>query len=319
MATHTTANGPPLPADWEGYWTDYTLLKGRSLSPRTLAAYRDSFIYLGRFLAPEVPDLADLTRRQVAAYLDFTLASTSATTTGLRYRGLAAVINFLADPGEDDEPFIPKNPMKGLRPPKVEEQPVAVLTVDDGKALLKACKGPAFEARRDEALIRFLFDTGVRRGELVSMRTSPDHLNLHEGRALVSGKTGARWVAFGPATGAALYRYIRVRRSRADGSDALWIGHKGPLAGNGIYQVLARRFKDAGVEVGHRTHVFRHTFSHMWQSSGGGVAELVALNGWKGPAMAYRYGKSAAAERAHEAHRKLSPGELLDAKVRKRR
>jgi site-specific recombinase XerD len=210
MSTATSA--AQLPADWEGYWTNYTLLKGRSLRPRTLAAYRDSFIYLGRFLAPDVPDLADLNRRQVAAYVDHTMATTSASTTGLRYRGLAAVINFLADPGEDDEPFIPKNPMKGLRPPKVEEQPVAVLSIDDAKALLKACKGPAFEARRDEALIRFMFDTGCRRGEVASMKVGYG-LDLHEGRALVTGKTGTRWVAFGPATGAALYRYIRVRRA----------------------------------------------------------------------------------------------------------
>ncbi len=316
MATNTAMNPPKLPADWEGYWTDYTLLKGRSLSPRTLAAYRDSFVYLGRFLAPDVPDLADLNRRQVAAYLDHTLATTSASTTGLRYRGLAAVINFLADPGEDDEPFIPRNPIKGLRPPKVEEQPVPVLSIDDAKALLKACKGPLFEDRRDEALIRFMFDTGCRRGEVASMQVG-NALDLHEGRALVTGKTGPRWVAFGPATGAALYRYIRVRRSRAHGTDALWLGRKGALLGNGVYQLLARRFKEAGVDVGKRAHVFRHTFSHMWQARGGGIAELVALNGWSGPTMAYRYGKSAASERAHEAHRRLSPGELLDAKSRR--
>jgi integrase len=109
---------------------------------------------------------------------------------------------------------------------------------------------------------------------------------------------------------------LRLRRHRGHG-DALWLGHKGPLLGNGVYQLLARRFREAGVEQGKRAHVFRHTFSHMWQARGGGVAELVALNGWSGPTMAYRYGKSAAAERAHEAHRKLSPGELLDTRTRR--
>ena len=299
-----------LPADWENYWSDYELLKGRELSPRTLASYRDSLVYLGRFLGPDVPPLAELNKRQLAAYLDYTLAATSATTTALRFRGLAAVINWLANPGEDDEPFLEKNPIKGLRPPRVEEQPVPVLPKDAVRKILAACKGPDFENRRDEALIRMLYDTGCRRGEMVSMTLAS--LNLRDGTVLVNGKTGPRIVAFGPSTGAALHRYVRLRQHRAPRSEqALWIGHKGALLGNGVYQILSRRFELAGIESKQKAHVFRHTFSHEWRRAGGGMDDLVALNGWKGPAMALRYGKSAAAERAREMHHKLGLGEKL--------
>jgi len=301
-----------LPADWEGYWTDYTLLKGRSLSARTLENYRDTFTLLGRFLGPQVPPLADLTRRQLAAFLDHCLATTSATTTGMRYRGLSAVLNWLAAPGQEDEPFLEHNPLKGLRPPKDQQQPVAVLSQDDVRRLHAACRGPEFENRRDEALIRFMHDTGCRRGEVASMQVTPEWLNLKGGTAMVTGKTGPRIVAFGPSAGAALYRYLRLRQRRAPRTEpALWIGRKGKLLGNGIYQVLKRRFADAGVDASKKAHVFRHPFSHEWQAAGGSVPDLVALNGWRGPAMAYRYGASAAGERARESHRRLSPGERL--------
>ncbi len=301
----------PLPADWEGYWTDYTLLKGRSLSPRTLENYRDTFDLLGRFLTP-APLLAELTRHQLAAFLDHCLATTSATTTGMRYRGLSAVLAWLAKPGDDDEPFLAHNPLKGLRPPKDVQQPVAVLSQDDVRQLLATCRGPLFDNRRDEALIRFMHDTGCRLGEVTSMQATPDWLNLKEGTAMVTGKTGPRVIAFGPTAGAALYRYVRLRQRRAPRTEtALWIGHKGPLQGNGIYQLLKRHFIDAGLETKKRAHVFRHTFSHEWQAAGGSVPDLVALNGWSGPAMAYRYGNSVAAERARESHRRLSPGERL--------
>jgi site-specific recombinase XerD len=303
---------PPLPADWEAYWTDFELLKGRSLSPRTLENYRDTLSLLGRFLEPKPPTLASLTRRQLAEFLDHCLASTSASTTGMRYRGLAAWFNWLAKPGEDDEPFLESNPMKGLRAPKDVQKPVAVLSQEDVRRLIAACRGPEFENRRDEALIRFMHDTGCRRGEVASMQVTAEWLNLKQGTAMVTGKTGPRVIAFGPSAGAALYRYVRLRqRHAARNETALWIGHKGPLQGNGIYQLLKRRFALAGVTASKRAHVFRHTFSHEWQAAGGSVPDLVALNGWRGPAMAYRYGNSVAAERARESHKRLSPGERL--------
>ena len=33
VATNAAQNLRLLPADWEGYWTEYTLLKGRALRP----------------------------------------------------------------------------------------------------------------------------------------------------------------------------------------------------------------------------------------------------------------------------------------------
>lgn len=305
-------NDAPLPADWEDYWTDFTLLKGRSLSPRTIENYRDTFVLLGRFLGPRPPELAELTRRQLAAFLDQCLTTTSATTVGMRFRGLSAVLSWLAKPGQDDEPFLEHNPLKGLRPPKEEQQPVAVLSQDDVRRVLAVCRGPEFDNRRDEALIRFMHDTGCRRGEVASMQTTPEWLNLKEGTAMVTGKTGPRIIAFGPTAGAAIYRYLRLRQRRASRADtALWIGRKGKLTGNGIYQLISRRFDEAHMTVAKKAHVFRHTFSNEWQSVGGSEGDLMQLNGWKSTAMAHRYGRSAAAARAREAHRRLSPGERL--------
>jgi site-specific recombinase XerD len=85
VASSIATKSTSLPADWEGYWTDYELLKGRSLSSRTLENYRETFELLGRYLVPQVPPLAELTRRQLADFLDHCLRSTSATTTGMRF------------------------------------------------------------------------------------------------------------------------------------------------------------------------------------------------------------------------------------------
>jgi integrase/recombinase XerC len=59
------------------------------------------------------------------------------------------------------------HPMERVKPPEIPGRPVPVLQESDLLGLLRACDGTDFEARRDAALIRFLLDTGARRGELV--------------------------------------------------------------------------------------------------------------------------------------------------------
>jgi integrase len=66
---------------------------------------------------------------------------TSAATAAMRYRGLSAVFGWLAKPGGDDEPYIERNPVKGLEPPKFQEEPVPILSLEDAKRLVAACRG----------------------------------------------------------------------------------------------------------------------------------------------------------------------------------
>jgi hypothetical protein len=49
--------------------------------------------------------------------------------------------------------------MDGALPPIVPEQPVPVLTLEQLRALIEACKGNGMIERRDNAIIRLLLDT----------------------------------------------------------------------------------------------------------------------------------------------------------------
>jgi integrase len=94
-------------------------------------------------------------------------------------------------------------------------------------------------------------------------------------------------------------------------SDGLWLGPRGQLTPDGVYQVLERLGRQAGLGRGLYTHLFRHSFASRWKGSGGSAEDLQRLGGWKDPRMVLRYGAWAADQRAREAHRRLSPGDRI--------
>lgn len=205
--------------------------------------------------------------------------------------------------------------MRNMKRPIVPEQPAPHLSDVQLRALLKACEGRAFEDVRDLAIVRLMIDTGCRRGEIAGLRLGNVMIDVKAGRGAITvlGKgRRERSLPFGVKTALALRRYQKAREghARANGTDALWLSYRGALSGDGLMQMLQRRGEKAGI-VGMHPHLLRHTFAHRWQMPGESESDLMALAGWRSPAMLRRYASGAAMERAHAAAERLGLGDKL--------
>ena len=112
-----------------------------------------------------------------------------------------------------------------------------------------------------------------------------------------------RTVKIGYDAARSLDRYLRMRaRHPLARRPELWLGarNRGPLTASGIYQVIARRGRQCGVDAW--PHRFRHHFSHTWLDRGGPEGDLMELNGWTSPQMLRRYGANARSARARRTY-----------------
>jgi site-specific recombinase XerD len=223
-----------------------------------------------------------------------------------QFRALQQFFRWLAD--EEQLP----DPMARLRTPKVTEKLVPVFSSEELSALEKICRGRTFAQRRDAAIIAVLTATGIRAGELAGIRYDAGDprrrgVDLWRREITVRGKGGRpRVVRIGHEAARALDRYLRIRSRHAQAWRAqLWLGvnNRGPMTANGIYQMIARRGRQAGVDAW--THLFRHHFSHTWLNRGRAEGDLMELNGWSSAQMLRRYGARARSARARRTYDRI--------------
>lgn len=302
MATNRqrTPDLAALLPSWELY------LRAERKSPATIKAYGDG---VRRFLGwcAETGHEPVLDRPTVAAFVAALLdEGAEPATARSRQLALRRFSAWLVEEGEADADAV-----AGMKPPRLDAKVVQPLTDDDLRLLLKACAGPDFRDRRDEALVRFMVETGVRAGEAAALQLAD--VDLAHGTVVVRrGKGGkGRVVPIGPQTARAIDRYLRLRRShRLAALPGLWLGERGKgFTYDALHKSLSGRAEAAGL-VGFHPHLLRHTAAHRWLAAGGSEGGLMAVAGWTRPDMLLRYTRAQAEARAADEARRLNLGEL---------
>lgn len=299
----------PAPLDLAELLGSWELaLRAERKSPQTVKSYGDG---VRAFLSwcKATDQSAELTRSRLRGFVEALLADGAKPTTAVsRHLAVRRFSAWLADEGEQDT-----DQLLGVKPPKVDKAVTEPLTDAELKALLNACRGTELRDKRDEAILRMMYTTGMRAGEAVALAVDDLKLNQDPPHVIVRrGKGGkGRIVPLAPEVALAVDRYRRLRRGhRLADSPQLWLGDRGrAFSYDALHKTLRMRADRAGIERFH-PHLLRHTAAHRWLARGGSEGGLMAVAGWSSADMLQRYTKARAEERAISEAQALNLGEL---------
>lgn len=109
---------------------------------------------------------------------------------------------------------------------------------------------------RDRAMLRLMFDLGLRRGEIAALDVEHVNLQASELRVMGKGRRQAEWLSLPQNTWTALSEWIGVL-GKGTGPLFPGRGESGRFTGAGIYEIVRRLGADVGEVV--RPHGIRHT------------------------------------------------------------
>ena len=229
------------------------------LSPNTIAAYRRDLAQYLDFLEGMEPNTADVERFSV----DIARKGLADSTHKRKLSAVKGLHRFMVAEGmRDDDPTVL---VTGPRRP--DPFPKA-LDVHEVIALVEAPDRSTVGGRRDAALLEFLYATGARVSEAVSIDLTD--LDLDEGVAIVTGKGAKqRLVPVGSKALAAIRSWLPDRLSlveRKVRGDPVSLNLRGGrLTRQGAFDVVRKNAERAGIAPSKVSpHVLRHSAAtHM--------------------------------------------------------
>jgi site-specific recombinase XerD len=218
-----------------------------------------------------------------------------------------------------EEGYTTDHPFRRLKPPKLPETMIEILSEDEITRLLNAINANTPLGARQYLIVLLLLDTGIRASELCTLTMA--NTNLKEGYIKVRGKgKKERMVPFGSTTKKALMRYIQTYRPdpATDQVGELILTLDGTsLTYDGLAQVCKRLAVAASIPRLH-LHLFRHTFAVRYLMNGGDVMTLRLILGHTTLDVTRLY-LHLSESHVQVQHHKFSPVDRLDIGRRRKR
>ncbi len=246
----------------------------RGLSPRTLDAYRRDLTGCFAYLAERgVARPGDVGAAELREYV-YHLKDRGLQPTSIR-RALSALRTFYG--WLVGEGLAVMDPTERVELPRTWRRLPDALAREEVERLLDSPDPGEKLYWRDKAMLEFAYASGVRVGELTTIKVRD--VLFEDGLAVVFGKgSKERVVPVGRAALRAMdvyLREIRPRLARGDTQGVIFLNARGlPLSRMGVWKILRKHVKRANIRKRVTPHTLRHSFAtHLLE----GGADLAAV------------------------------------------
>ena len=236
----------------------------RGLSRNTLNAYRTDLLQYGEYLSAHERDALLARPADVADFLAelATGEGRPACSASTIHRKAACLRSFYKHLRRDE--LIGDDPTAALSAPRRAKKLPQVLNYAEVQQLLAAPRGTEPTALRDRALLEVMYACGLRASETIGLDVAD--VDLREGFLRARGKgSKERLVPLGRQAIAAIDAYQRKGRTKLVGDrhePKLFVNFRGgPLTRQGLYKIVQRHARDAGLSGRMSPHTLRHSFA----------------------------------------------------------
>ncbi|MBP7088708.1 MAG: tyrosine recombinase XerC [Candidatus Omnitrophica bacterium] len=174
------------------------------------------------------------------------------------------------------EGIIKSNPASSLIYPRTDKPLPKFLTEQEVKKILDLADGKDILSLRDKAILEFLYSTGARVSEAVSLKI--ENVDLISGVAKVRGKgRKERLLPLGEPAVTSIKRYLDVRQ---DKSEFLFLNKRNTaLSDRGLRGIVYKYIKKAAIYLKASPHTFRHSFATHLLNRGADLRSVQELLG----------------------------------------
>jgi len=255
----------------------------RGLSRNTLEAYRSDLMQFGAFLRKTDADALTARHGDLADFVSDLAAGGEdrpAVSPATLQRKVACLRSFYRHLRRQD--LITDDPTVYLRAPKQSRRLPQVLSRDEVGRLLEAPRGTEPPALRDRALLELMYACGLRASEAIGLELGDVDLDTGILRARGKGSK-ERLVPIGSTASRAVVAYLGRGRPRLAGDRmeaALFLNHRGGrLTRQGLYKIVQRHARTAGLDGKMSPHTLRHTFATHLLAGGCDLRSLQEMLG----------------------------------------
>jgi integrase/recombinase XerD len=247
----------------------------KNLSVNTVSSYKNDLTSFNSFLKDKnIDDPSNVTSEHISVFFKILKELGLSGTSSARYfSSLKGFFLFLLK-----NKYIVKNPIEKISAPKLSKKLPAVLDVAEVEKILSQPIANNKLGLRDKAILELFYACGTRVSELINLKVNDLFLSDEIIRVLGKGSK-ERLIPIGSSAIKWISDYLKSSRpllmKKSKSENYLFLNSRSSkLSRMGIWKIIDRYVKEAGIEKEVHPHTFRHSFAtHLLE----GGADLRAV------------------------------------------